>query len=165
MRLGCQRSTLGVGQLETWYSRGIYPRARAKRLAKTKSQALVAVATDSGSMSRQSSMAIQHAAPPCRTGTSLGAVLIRSTLAVKVEALVGAFDCNVAMDSLNTFGLSRNGHGLVCRFLSSGAAGQPYDAIPVGFDMNALQAGYMLCSQLGLDLGCYGRILQKDQRT
>jgi hypothetical protein len=58
MRLGCQRSTLGVGQLETWYSRGIYPRARAKRLAKTKSQALVAVATDSGSMSRQSSMAI-----------------------------------------------------------------------------------------------------------
>src|ERR1019366_5119074 len=53
------------------------------------------------------------------------------------------------MDSLNTFGLSRNGHGLVCRFLSSGAAGQPYDAIPVGFDMNALQ---VICSAASLVL-------------
>lgn len=68
------------------------------------------------------------------------------------------------MDIPYTVGVSRNGHGLVCRFLSSGGAGEPNDSILVSIDMNALQAGYMLCGQLGLDSRCDGRILHEDHR-
>jgi hypothetical protein len=91
-----------------------------------------------------------------------GVARLRSTPEISADALAGATDCNIAMDILDVIGLSRNGHGFVRRSLSASGAGQPYDAIPVGVDMNALQAGYMICSQFGLDLGCNGGILHID---
>jgi hypothetical protein len=50
-------------------------------------------------------------------------------------------DLKVAVNRPYVLGVTRNGHGLVGGFLGSGAAGQPYDSIPVGVDMNAPQAG------------------------
>src|ERR1700730_11224815 len=74
-------------------------------------------------------------------------------------------DFDIVMHRLDVFGFTRNGRGLVCRFLGSGAAGQPYDSILVRVDMNASQAGYMLGSELGLDCRCDGRILHEGHRV
>src|SRR6202011_2531235 len=74
-------------------------------------------------------------------------------------------DFEIVMHRLDVFGVTRNGRGLVCRFLGSGAAGQPYDSILVRVDMNASQASYMLGSELGLDSRCDGRILHEGHRV
>jgi len=50
-------------------------------------------------------------------------------------------DLNVAVNRLHVFGITCDGDGLVRGFLGSGAAGQPYDSILVGVDMDASQAG------------------------
>jgi hypothetical protein len=65
-------------------------------------------------------------------------VRLRPTLQTKT--LVVLPDFKLAVDRLYTFGLTRNGRGLVCGFLGSGAAGEPYDSILVRVDMNAPQA-------------------------
>jgi hypothetical protein len=52
-------------------------------------------------------------------------------------------DFNVAVDVLYTFGLASNGHGLVRRFLASGAATEPHDSVFVGIDVNMPQASDM----------------------
>src|ERR1700730_1342796 len=83
----------------------------------------------------------------------------------KPRTLVVLLDFNLAVDRLNTFGLTRNGLGLVCRFLGSGGAGEPHDSILVRVDMNAPQAGDVLRSQFGLDFRRYRRILHECLRV
>ena len=80
---------------------------------------------------------------------------------VHTGASVVLLDLNVAVNRPYVFGLTRNGLGFVRRFLGSGAAGQPYDSILVGVDMNAPHAGDVLRSELDLDRRCDGRILHE----
>src|SRR5579864_4323096 len=74
-------------------------------------------------------------------------------------------DFDIVMHCLYVLCVTRDGDGLVSRFLGSGAAGQPYDSILVGVDVNASEAGYMLGSELCLDCRCDGRILQEGRRV
>jgi hypothetical protein len=80
---------------------------------------------------------------------------------VQTGLSVVLLDLNVAVNRLHVFGITCNGHGFVGGFLGSGAAGQPYDSILVGVDVDAPQAGQMLRSELGLDLHRDGRILHE----
>src|ERR1700693_1830129 len=88
-------------------------------------------------------------------------VRLRSTPPVQTGTPVVLLDFSLAVDRLYTFGLTRNGLGLVCRFLGSGAAGEPHDSILVRVDMNAPQAGDVLRGQLGLDFRGYRRVLHE----
>jgi hypothetical protein len=80
---------------------------------------------------------------------------------VQTGTSVVLHDLDVAVNHLYVFRLTRNGLGLVCRFLGSGAAGQPHDPILVRVDMNASQAADVLRSELGLDRRCDGGILHE----
>jgi hypothetical protein len=62
-------------------------------------------------------------------------------IAGQVRLSVVLPDLKVAVNRSHVFGVARNGHCLVGGFLGPSAAGQPYDSIPVGVDMNAPQAG------------------------
>src|ERR1700730_5505307 len=88
----------------------------------------------------------------------------QSVLVVGTSSVI-FLDFDIVMHRLYMFCVTRNGSGLVCCFLGSGAAGQPYDSILVGVDMNASQAGYMLSSQLALDCRCDGRVLRERHRV
>jgi len=87
----------------------------------------------------------------------VGAVLIPATILVSLCITDG----DLAVHVLDTSGGARNGFGLVGRFFASGGARQPHDAVLIGVDMNAFQAGEMLRGELGLDLSGNGRILHE----
>src|ERR1700730_231402 len=89
----------------------------------------------------------------------------RRTHPVHTGTSVVLLDFNLAVDRLYTFGLTRNGFGLVYRFLGSGAAGEPHDSILVRVDMNTPQAGDVLRGQLGLDFRGYRRVLHECRRV
>jgi hypothetical protein len=61
----------------------------------------------------------------------------RTDASVQTRTSIVLHDLDVAVNHLHVFSLTRNGLGLVCRCLGSGAAGQPHDPILVRVDMNA----------------------------
>lgn len=83
------------------------------------------------------------------------------------EQSVGTLDGDVAMNTGDMVSGASDRYCLVGCFAGTGAAGQPYDAILVGVDMNSLQACNVLRSQLALDLGGDCRVLDvcTDLRT
>jgi uncharacterized protein DUF5329 len=86
-------------------------------------------------LARYRAHAVRGAPRPTRGALGTGTDLVQTGSSVVL------LDLNVAMNRPYVFGLARNGLGLVRGFLGSGAAGQPYDSILVGVDMNAPQAG------------------------
>jgi hypothetical protein len=82
-------------------------------------------------------------------------------IAAHVNASSGAFDRDVAMNILDVLGIARNRHCLIRRSAGAGGTGQPYDAVLVGVDMDTLQAGNVLRSKFGLNVGCDRRLLHE----
>src|SRR5579872_5562001 len=96
-------------------------------------------------------MLARYREPRCTKRTTRDAWCARTTRSIPARTSIVLLDFDIVMNRRNVLGITRNGCGLVCRFLGSGAAGQPHDAILVRVDVNAPQAGDVLGSQLGLD--------------
>lgn len=103
---------------------------------------------------------IAHRAPSWPSGK----LRCRSTDTADVERSVGALDRDVAMNIRDMISGASDRHRFICRLAGPGAAGQPYDAILVGADMNTLQACDVPRSQLALDLGGDCRVLHECHR-
>src|SRR5450631_1223620 len=73
-------------------------------------------------------------------------------------------DLDVAVNVLDAFCLTYNGHGFVHCFLSPSTPAQPHHAVLVRIDMNSPQAGDVFGSQLSFDFRRDGRILYEGLR-
>src|ERR1700730_10749137 len=108
--------------------------------------------------------ALSRRCSPWRTTRSARCACDRR-IRLKTRTLIVLLDFDLAVDRLYAFGLTRDGRSLVCRFLGSGAAGEPHDAVLVRVDMNAPQAGDVRRRQLGLDFRRYRRVLHECRRV
>jgi uncharacterized protein DUF5329 len=82
-----------------------------------------------------------------------------------IQSSIVESDREVVMDGSHVFRVAREGYRLLNRLSAPGGAGQPYDAIAVGVDMNTPQAGQVIGGELGLDFRGDCRIFHEYHRA
>lgn len=85
---------------------------------------------------------------------------VRKELPIHITSIVES-DREFVVNRLHMFGVARNGDGLRDGLLAPRGTGKPHDAILIGIDMNAAQAGQMISGELGFDFRGNRRILHE----